>query len=341
MKLSLNKVLIAGIGGASLGTEILKCLRLVDKYEIYGCDISPTAYGLFESGFKKTFHIDMKDYVQNVLKVCLETGCKWVIPGGEQPTKLLVEASNYFKKEGISFLTNSTDVVKLCSDKNQTFKILKEQGIHIPRTIAVQEISDINYVGLPCIIKPATDSGGSVNVFFATTTEEAWIYADYIKRNGNNPIAQEYIDIAAGGEFTIGVLSLPNQNIIGSIALKRDLNAKLSVSYSGRGGIISSGYSQGFINEYSNLCSQAEHVASIIGSRGPLNIQARVRDGILLPFEINPRFSASTYLRTLAGFNEVDMFLQYFISGEIGERPKIRSGWYLRSLTEQFIEKVQ
>jgi carbamoyl-phosphate synthase large subunit len=134
-------------------------------------------------------------------------------------------------------------------------------------------------------------------------------------------------------------LSLPNKQIAGSIALRRELNAKLSVAYRGRGGIVSSGYSQGYIDQFPDLCRQAELIARAVGSRGPINIQVRVRNDQILPFEINPRFSASTYLRALAGFNEVDILLRYLHRGEIAEKPAIRPGWYLRSLTEQFVPR--
>lgn len=72
---------------------------------------------------------------------------------------------------------------------------------------------------------------------------------------------------------------------------------------------------------------------------GPINIQGRVRSGVLMPFEINPRFSASTYLRALAGFNEIDMLLGYLITGELPSPISIKPGWYLRSLTEDYVTK--
>jgi carbamoyl-phosphate synthase large subunit len=126
---------------------------------------------------------------------------------------------------------------------------------------------------------------------------------------------------------------------MGSIALRRVLDAKLSVAYRGRGGLISSGYSQGYIDEFPDLCQQAEQIALAVNSCGPINIQGRVQDGVLLPFEINPRFSASTYLRAMAGFNEVDLLIKYLMYGEMPKRPEIQSGWYLRSLTEHFVAK--
>jgi carbamoyl-phosphate synthase large subunit len=330
------KVMIAGIGGASLGTEILKSLCLAGCYEIYGCDISPSAYGLYESGFVKSYLLSSDDYVANVLSACNVAGVKYLIPGGEQPMTLLGAASKAFALSGIQLLANSADVIARYSDKDTTFKLLNEKRISIPRTIAIKSKSDLDYVGLPCIVKPATGSGGSAAVFFAISADEAMVYAEFILRSGSVAVAQEYIDDHEG-EFTIGVLSLDDTRVIGSIALRRALDVKLSVSYRGRGGLISSGYSQGYIDLYPELCRQAEKIASAIGSRGPINIQGRVRDGILLPFEINPRFSASTYLRAMAGFNEVDTLIQYFEDSNIPARPKIKQGWYLRSLTEQYV----
>jgi len=332
------KVMIAGIGGASLGTEICKCLCLAGKYEIYGCDISPTAYGLYDKGFTQTYRISRENYVSEVLDACRRAGAKWLIPGGEQPNALLGAAAELFAREGIRVVTNDAAIVGLFSDKEATFNKLSACGIPIPKTTELTNAADVNTVGLPCIVKPATGSGGSASVFFAVTADEALIYADFIRRNGSVPIAQEYVGDEEG-EFTIGVLSLPDGRLVGSIALRRVLDAKLSVAYRGRGGGVSSGYSQGYIDAFPDLCLQAERIASAIQSRGPINIQGRVRNGVLMPFEINPRFSASTYLRALAGFNEIDMLLGYLISGELPTSKSIRPGWYLRSLTENFVAK--
>lgn len=335
---TLTKVMIAGIGGASLGTEISKCLALTKKYEIFGCDISSTAYGLYDDVFIQTYSVVRENYVFDVLGLCQDVGVKWIIPGGEQPNALLGAAAELFLQKGIRVVTNDTATVELFSDKKATFNKLLNSRISIPITRELTNAADLNFVGLPCIVKPATGTGGSASVFFAVNIDEAMIYAEFIRRNGSTPIAQEYIDDNEG-EFTIGVLSLPDSQVVGSIALRRVLDAKLSVAYRGRGGVISSGYSQGYIDEYSDLCKQAEHIADAIQSRGPINIQGRVRDGILMPFEINPRFSASTYLRALAGFNEIDILLEYLKTGDIPILAPIKPGWYLRSLTENYVAK--
>jgi carbamoyl-phosphate synthase large subunit len=330
------KVMIAGIGGASLGTEIRKSLTLAGDYDIFGCDISRTAYGLYEPGFAETWRVSREDYASSVLNACLKAGAELLIPGGEQPMTLLGASAQIFEREGIRLLANSPEIIELFSDKAKTFELLVRHGVAVPKTAMIEGGADIEAVGLPCIVKPATGSGGSASVFFAVTVDEALIYAEFISRSGTVPIAQEYIDDREG-EFTIGVLSLPGGEVFGSIALRRALDAKLSVSYRGRGGLVSSGYTQGHIGDYAELCRQAEQIARSIGSRGPINVQGRVRDGRLLPFEINPRFSASTYLRAMAGFNEVDILARYVIEGIAPDRQPIVPGWYLRSLTEQYV----
>ena len=161
-------------------------------------------------------------------------------------------------------------------------------------------------------------------------------YCQYLKNNQKSPIIQEYIS-EEEGEYTIGVLYLPNKTMIGSIVLRRVFDSKLSVLIKGDFGLISSGYSQGLIEDFPEIRKTAEKIAEKIGSTGPLNIQARLKNGQLIPFEINPRFSASTYLRSLAGFNEIDIFLDFLFDEKISKPTTIKFGRYLRSLSETFV----
>lgn len=332
-----TRVLIAGVGGASLGTEIAKSLRLVDRYQIFGADISPTAFGLYDDNFDATFLVRRENYIADIVDVCKTCEAEFIIAGGEQPMTLLGAASAQLETAGVRLLGNSPELVLAYSDKKETFDRLNAAGIEIPKTMVADQDGAFDFVGLPCIVKPATGSGGSASVFFATSIDEALTYAAFIRRGGAVPLAQEYID-ATSGEFTVGVLSLPSTDVVGSIALRRSLDAKLSVSYRGRGGLISSGYSQGHIGDYPEVRQQAEQIAKVIQSRGPINVQGRLKNGTFVPFEINPRFSASSYLRALAGFNEIDILIRHAQEGAVPVIPPIRFGWYLRSLTEKFVE---
>jgi len=59
-----TKVLVAGLAGASLGTEIVKCLSDAGEYAVYGCDISPLAYGLYSGKLQDSFIADPANYLQ-------------------------------------------------------------------------------------------------------------------------------------------------------------------------------------------------------------------------------------------------------------------------------------
>ena len=332
------RVLVAGIGGASLGTEIIKALQKSGRYTIFGCDISKFAFGHYQNGLEETFLIDRNNYVRNIFELCLKYKIQAIAPGGEEPSILLGVVLKKFKDIGVHIASNSPEVISVCSDKSKLFDYLKRLNVPIPVSISVNHLRDLREISFPCVIKPATGSGGSYFVFLAEDKTQAELYVTYLLNNQQKPLAQGYIPIDEG-EFTIGILNLPDGSLVGSIALRRMHHCKLSVMAKTDVGLISTGYSQGEIEDFAEIRKQAENIAHMLDSRGPLNIQGRVRNGILLPFEINPRFSATTYLRAMAGFNEVDMYLQSTVNGIKQSLYPIRYGYYFRSLDEIFVEK--
>jgi carbamoyl-phosphate synthase large subunit len=333
------RVLIAGIGGASLGTELLKCLQLAGGYAIHGCDVCARAYGHYAPGFERTFLVDGRSYVESVLDVCVRADIECIIPGGEEPLVLLAAAAERLREAGVRLAANSQSVIETFSDKAKTFTQLAELGFRTPETVSLAPGSTVPRLPLPCIVKPATGSGGSSFVFLAQSHEEALIYVEYLWRNQRSAVVQEYVE-EDEGEFTVGVLSLADGRVVASTALRRVFDSKLSVLTRSESGLISTGYSQGHIDEFPTIRRLCERIATAADSCGPLNVQGRLRDGELLPFELNPRFSASTYLRAMAGFNEVDVFLRHLLRGEEPRPVVLRPGYYLRSLAETYVSSL-
>lgn len=332
-----EKILIAGIAGASLGTEILKSLSKSGIYDVYGCDISVHSYGHYQSGFVKTFVPSIEKYIEDIIAFCKTYEINFIIPGGEAPLNILFKNIETLLSNGIRVIGNSKEIISNFSDKAKTFEILKGKGFKVPFTVLLKNEDDISSIpSFPCIIKPAIGTGGSVSVFLVTSADECRLYFKLLLQTSEKIIAQQYMPLDEG-EFTIGVLSLPDQSIIGCVVMKRIFSSKLSISFKSSVGLISSGYSQGFIGNFPKLEKQAIAIAKEIGSQGPINIQARVLNGELMPFEINPRFSASTYLRTLAGFNEIDFFLRNLIFDTKDFPYRIQEGYYLRSFEETYI----
>ncbi|MEA4978257.1 MAG: ATP-grasp domain-containing protein [Methanomassiliicoccaceae archaeon] len=331
-----KSVLVAGMAGASLGTEIIKSLSLCNKkYQIFGCDISKYAYGHYMPELKKSFVVSSDDYVQNIINVCKMNDISLIVPGSDITTVLLGKSKDLLDENGIQFAGNNADTIKMCSNKATLFEFFKKTDIKIPATYEIKSSEELPDIAYPCIIKPATESGGSVSVFIVKSKSELKLYAEYMLCNNIIPIVQEYMSHETG-EFTVGVLHSPEGKLFGSIALKRMFHAKISISQKSEAGLISSGYSQGEINDYEYIRKTAEKIAQICGSTGPLNVQGRLKNGEFCPFEVNPRFSASTHLRALAGFNEIDSYID-MISGIVPKQPDVRCGFYLRSFNQVFV----
>jgi carbamoyl-phosphate synthase large subunit len=68
---------------------------------------------------------------------------------------------------------------------------------------------------------------------------------------------------------------------------------------------------------------------------GPANFQFRIdRSGRVKVFEINARFSGTTPLRAIAGFNEVEMCLRRLLLGEPVAEPCVEEMVLLRHWSE-------
>jgi len=335
-------VLIAGIGGGSLGLEIFKSLQYAGGYRLIGTDVSEKAYGLYEEGFQKTYLLQRAqgpEYALQLMDICSQEKVDTVAPGAEEVHRILSENRQLFEREGILLMLNSEEVVDLCSDKTETLKFLKEKGIPVPDTKEVLSEKDVKGFGkFPCVVKPATSAGGSNMVFVADNEEEAVFFVKYLMQRGFRASLQEYKN--SREEYTVGVLSAPSGEIVGSIALKRSHEHKLSYVLKYDDMVISSGWSQGLIDDFSEVRQQAEHIARVLKSRWALNIQGRLdSQEVFYPFEINPRHSGTTYLRALAGFNEPHILLQRCLRGYSTSPQPLRKGYYLRSFIEKYVPK--
>ena len=91
---------------------------------------------------------------------------------------------------------------------------MNQLGFETPDTLEFTDEEDLEELTFPCIAKPATDTGGSESVFLAGSREECLSFIHLLQKNQRKMIIQEYIPLDEG-EFTIGVLSLPNSDIVG------------------------------------------------------------------------------------------------------------------------------
>jgi carbamoyl-phosphate synthase large subunit len=343
-------VLVTGAGGGGIGEQVIKCLRLSElNIHITATDISNISKGKLDGDeFIIAPLASDQSYINFILALCREKKIVAVIPGSEAELKLLSQNETVFSENHIILLINSASVIKTCLDKNLTAKFLSDNGFFSPDSFTINSQKDLEAIErFPVVLKPSVGGGGSVNTLIVQNKEELNTFGKFLLSQYAEFIAQEYVGDAEN-EYTVGVLSAAEGVIIDSIVLKRNilsgLGAKIKIlNKSGNASLgkylaISSGISQGEIIRNELIATTAEQIAQKLNSTGPLNIQCRLQDNKVYVFEINPRFSGTSPMRAIVGFNELDLSLKNKVLKQTKfSRINYKLGHLVRGLTEYFI----
>jgi carbamoyl-phosphate synthase large subunit len=349
-------VLVTAIGGGGQGEQVLKALRLAGpgRYRIFGADArADCAQAPLVEDFATLPAAGDPAYLERLLDLCRRWEIRALFHGCEPELKVFAEHRAQIEGAGLFLPINDTTLIRLCMDKAALNGRLTELGFAPPRhTVAFGEADLAAIDWFPVVVKPPVGTGGSANVYIAQTQSELKALVAYLGLGSNRQrfMIQEYVG-RAEGEFTVGVLHDLNGRFIDSIAVRRDLSSGLSVRVSvpnrtgraelGERLVISSGVSQGRIGKYPAITAQCREIAERLGSRGPMNIQCRVVDGVVRVFEINPRFSGTTSLRAMAGMNEPDLLIRHHVLGEDIPRDRMWSEMEIvRTLIEQIVKEA-
>jgi len=336
-------VLITGVGGGGVGEQIIFALSLSKyPYRIITVDHNPISLCLYP--IDRSYLVPSateKKYLNKLLQICKKESIKVLIPGSEIELSIISKNRDLFKKENIFLPINNKDVIELCQNKWSTYLFLKNNGFSVPKSYLWDESNNINDLDFPVIIKPCLLSGGSRLVYIAQNNEELSFFCRYLIRQGSKPMVQKYVG-SYENEYTIEVLTSYEGDILGSIAIKRKIQGRLSTLYRLKNYYdsdplcISTGISQGFIDDFPNIRENAEKIAEKFNSEGPLNIQCRENENGIFVFEINPRFSGTESLRALAGYNAPDSLIRKYILGEDIKRLNYKKGLVSRGLYNHF-----
>jgi carbamoyl-phosphate synthase large subunit len=348
-------VLVTGVGGGGHGEQVLKALKMAETpYAIVGTDMSPISMGLYD--VDKSYVVPPASdsaYISKILDICEKEKIRVLITGSEPELLKVSQNRGEFEKRGILLLINAPDVIKTCMDKWETYNFLMKNDFDCPRSLLIGEDTDLESLDirgsltLPVVVKPALASGGSTNVFLAQDQEELNFFVKYLRKQGLKPIVQEYIG-SHEEEYTVGVLTdISAGGLIGSIAVKRQIlsglsnRIKIKSRHVGRAKsailALSSGISQGMIADFPEVRHYCQEIALKLGSKGPLNIQCRKVEERVYAFEINPRFSGTTSLRAMVGYNEPDILIRKHVLGEDIGAIEYRKGIIVRGLSELYI----
>jgi carbamoyl-phosphate synthase large subunit len=287
-------------------------------------------------------------YLDAVLAVCRAEGVRVLFHGSEPELKVFSRERDRIRAAGLFLPINPADVIDRCMDKVKTSEFLAAHGFPVPPFRKVRTAADAAaFPHLPAILKPSVGGGGSAHVYLVQEAGELEVVARQLLTVYPEFIIQQYVG-TPDDEYTVGVLSDMDGHLIQSIAVRRYILSSLGnrIKVANRSGnarlgpvlAVSSGVSQGVIGRFPEVTGPCEQIAGALGARGPLNIQCRFADGKVQVMEINPRFSGTTSLRAMVGFNEPDVLIRKHVLGEAVEpRFAYREGVIMRGLEETFI----
>lgn len=319
------KALVTG-AGAVLGQGIIKSLRHSTlTCEIVAADPNPLSAGLYwaNSAYRLPFANDpaFGDRITQVIDL-------------ERPDVVLVGTDvelPYFAEHRMALeaafdthvIVSDPRVIAIADDKFETCRFLADAGLNPPQSARGEDAAAVaalvDAVGFPLVVKPRN---GARSVGMSIVRDRGALDRALDGRCGL--VVQECVG-DDDSEYTASALVFDGE-AQASIVMRRDL----------RDGNTYRAYAAGY--EALNLAVQKFGTA--LRPHGPANFQFRIGpDGAPRIFEINARFSGTTPMRAMVGFNEVEMCIRKLLFGEAINQPAVRSGVILRFLDEMFVPR--
>lgn len=319
-------VLVTG-SGALLGQGIIRSLNAIKNNDliIHAADPDYKSSGNFISNKAHKIHFaNHPNYIDRIKEIIRNEKIDVILIGTDTELPIFSKYKQEIEQEyKVKIIVSDISVIEIANDKWKTSKFLEEQGFDYPKSVMAKnkaEVADFKKnVQFPYLAKPI-DGARSKGIVIIENDHQL----DHVVNNPQNLVIQEFLN-EEGGEFTSGCV------VVGGlcksvVTLKRDL----------RDGNTYRAY---YNKEYSKFDNFIIAVAESLKVDGPCNFQFRLRNGKPVIFEINARFSGTTPLRFIFGFNEVEAVISSIFNLEQNYKPILKEGMILRAWSDIFISE--
>jgi carbamoyl-phosphate synthase large subunit len=328
-------VLITSVGGI-VGQGIIKSLKYnnlysenkTHHYNIHGTDLVYDSSGLYRvDKFSIINKPETEQFIDSIINLCTNNNIDIIFIGSD--IELPIFSKNKKKiesKTSTKVIVNQLKVIEICRDKYKTFEFLENNNLnYIPSCLAKDSEDFIKDNKFPLIVKPCEGFGSKFLTIAKNNTDLNYAIST-IENYGWTPLIQKYLK-DDNKEFTTGITIDKNgKQVMSSIVIKKIL--KHGQTY------------KAIIDDYPNIKKISETTARKIGGIGAINIQLRIdedNDEAKI-IEINPRFSASCPMRTVAGINEPDIVIRNTLFDEDIKITSYQSLLCLRYWNETYLE---
>jgi carbamoyl-phosphate synthase large subunit len=312
--------LVTGVGGRSVGYQILESLfKYKNDYRLIATGDDSFSPGLYEAdnGYLVP-NANSSGYIRALIKISKKEKVKVILPGSLPEISVIAKNEKIFLKEGIVPITNSYSLIVATEDKLDVYNLLRKNNILTPETRELISINDANGLQYPLIIKPRGETSGSRNVHILKDKSELIDIFQKLGQKNIKLLVQEYVG-TEDEEYTVGVVVGKDKRIIDTVVMRRKLiglSRGEERRINSKEYVLSTGYSQGFFVDQPDVKKYCEKAATLLGARGPFNIQCRKGKKGVYIFEVHPRFSGSASMRAEMGFNEPHILIKEFLGIE-------------------------
>lgn len=322
----ISKQIVIGITGTGslVGQAIIKAINMSsfkDRVELIGMDYFRENVGSYWCSKNFILPDLLKNelvpiWLDKIIQIVKENKIQILFIGVDFELMYFSIYKEIIENETLCrIIVSNKEVIEIADDKYLTYEFLKNNELNYPATHLYKHVKNLR-IEYPCIIKPRVGYR-SRGVFIIGSERELKSMGSDI----DNPIVQELIG-DDNTEYTCGLVYL--DKYISSIVLRRQLkegNTSVAIYDHDTPDII-----------YSYI----KDIADSLKPYGACNFQLRT-DGNGIPklFEINARHSGTTFMRTLFGFNEVEMIIGNIFGIQI-PKMELREGKVIRYYDEFF-----
>jgi carbamoyl-phosphate synthase large subunit len=320
-------VLITGSGSLYGVAVIQSLLQSKLNVKLVAADTLPHALGLHlaHRAYIVPPVVEEQPYLNRLLEIIKKEAIHAIFITSSQELPFYSRYKKMIEdKTGCKVFTNTDKVFSICSDKWKTINFLKDHHFPYPITIRYPEDQEqmddfLKDVGFPVIVKPRRGKG----------SEDLHVVQDVrclkkVLSGKKDMILQQYLP-GEQEEFTVGICSGADGNILSAIALNRQLQNGITM------------FATSNPNQYKEITEYCKKVAATLKPYGPCNFQLRLWKGKAYIFEMNPRFSSTTGIRTLLGVNEPEILLRTELLGEKIPALTIRNSSVIRHYMDYLV----
>jgi carbamoyl-phosphate synthase large subunit len=318
------KILVTGTG-LLLGQGIVRSLKNASLAPTILCaDPEICSAGLYwgDRAYRTPFASD-DAYLPRIEEILAAERPDALLLGSDiELPKMAAARERLEKTYGTNVIVSSPRVIAIANDKYRTYEFLKASGFDFPAScLPGEENALIAQVGFPLVVKPRV---GARSFGMSVVRDRAALAAALAGRP--DVMIQEYVG-ESDAEYTASAVVF-DEDCRASIVMRRELRDGNTY--------------RAFVEQFPELNAVVRRLGAALNPYGPANFQFRIDTaGKVKIFEINGRFSGTTPLRMLAGFNEVEMCLRHVLYSEPVTQPAVEDMMICRHWSETVVRPEQ